>query len=107
MHGRQLRSFFKRAYADLLPSKIRTKPKHGFGLPIPEWLRTDRALNEMMHDLVLSPQSTQRGYFRRQTLEELIERHKTDQTSFYGTALWNLMMLELWHRRYAAWCSKS
>ena len=106
MHGRQLRSFFKRAYADLLPSRIRAKPKHGFGLPIPEWLRTDRALNEMMHDLVLSPQSIQRGYFRRQTLEGLIERHKTDQTSFYGTALWNLMMLELWHRTYAAWCSK-
>jgi asparagine synthase (glutamine-hydrolysing) len=100
MRGRHLRSFFKRAYADLLPSEIRAKKKHGFGLPISEWLRTDRRLNEMMHDLVLSPRSIQRGYFRRKALEALVECHKTDETSFYGTALWNLMVLELWHRAH-------
>jgi asparagine synthase (glutamine-hydrolysing) len=100
MRGTQLRSFFKRAYADLLPLTTRTKPKHGFGLPIPVWLRTDRRLNEMMHDLVLSPTSLQRGYFRKRTLETLVTRHQTDATSFYGTVLWNLMTLELWLRKY-------
>ncbi len=98
MRGRELRSFFKRTYVDLLPSETRTKKKHGFGLPIPIWIRTDKQLNEMMHELVLSPRSIQRGYFRKKALEELIERHKTDETSFYGTILWNLMVLELWHR---------
>jgi asparagine synthase (glutamine-hydrolysing) len=100
MPGRKLRAFFKEAYADLLPLETRTKKKHGFGLPIPVWLRTDRQLNEMMHDLILSPRSVQRGYFRKKALEELIERHNVDETSFYGTLLWNLMILELWHRRY-------
>lgn len=100
MRGRRLRSFFKRAYADVLPPEIRTKRKHGFGLPIAVWLKTDRRLNEMMHDLLLSPRSLQRGYFRRQAVESLIERHRTDATSFYGTVLWNLMVLELWHRTY-------
>lgn len=100
MRGMHLRSFFKRAYADLLPLATRTKQKHGFGLPIPVWLRTDRRLNEMMHDLVLSPQSLQRGYFRKRALEMLVARHQTDATSFYGTVLWHVMMLELWHRRY-------
>lgn len=102
MRGRQLRSFFKRAYADLLPRPIRRKPKHGFGLPIPIWLRTDKRLNELMHDLVLSPQSLQRGYFRKRALEALVVRHKTDPTSYYGTLLWNLMVLEWWHRRWEA-----
>lgn len=100
MPGRQLRAFFKRAYADVLPLEIRAKAKHGFGLPISIWLRTDTSLNEMMHELVLSPRSVQRGYFRKQTLHRIVEFHKTDQTSFYGTILWNLMMLELWQRRY-------
>jgi asparagine synthase (glutamine-hydrolysing) len=100
MRGRHLRSFFKKAYADLLPLEIRNKQKHGFGLPIPVWLRTDKQLNEMMYDLVLSPQSLQRGYFCKKALEQLIECHKTDETSFYGTTLWNLMILELWHRHY-------
>jgi asparagine synthase (glutamine-hydrolysing) len=100
MRGRRLRSFFKRAYADLLPIEIRTKTKHGFGLPIPIWLRTDPRLNEMMRDLVLSPRSLQRGYFEPRALEDLVRTHQTDETSFYGTALWNLMALELWHRHH-------
>ena len=98
MRGRELRSFFKNAYADLLPPEIRKKKKHGFGLPIPVWLRTDQRLNDLMHDLVLSPRSVQRGYFRRKALENLVELHKTDKSSFYGTVLWNLMILELWLR---------
>jgi asparagine synthase (glutamine-hydrolysing) len=98
MPGRALRAFFKEAYADFLPREVLAKRKHGFGLPIPIWLRTDKELNEMMVELLLSPTAIQRGYFRRKALEQLIERHKTDQTSFYGTAIWNLMVLELWHR---------
>ena len=100
MRGRELRTFFKDAYSDVLPLAIRTKTKHGFGLPIPVWLRTDPYLNELMRDLVLSSRSLQRGYFRRSMLEELVLRHQTDQTSFYGSVLWNLMILELWHRTH-------
>ena len=98
MRHRQLRSFFKKTYTDLLPSEVRTKTKHGFGLPIPVWLRSDKRLNAMMHDLILGSDGIQRGYFRRQALETLIERHQTDETSFFGTILWNLMILELWCR---------
>jgi len=100
MRGRELRTFFKDAYSDVLPLAIRTKSKHGFGLPIPVWLRTDPYLNELMRDLVLSSRSLQRGYFRKRMLEELVLRHQADQTSFYGTVLWNLMILELWHRTH-------
>ena len=88
------------AFADILPKEVISKKKHGFGLPIPVWLRNDKQLNEMMHELIFSSQSLQRGYFRKKTLEGLILSHKTDETGFYGTALWNLMILELWHRRY-------
>jgi len=100
MRGRELRSFFKRAYADLLPAEVIAKKKHGFGLPIPIWLRQDPRLNEMMRDLVLSPRSVQRGYFRRSALERLIAEHAAEEGSYYGTFLWNLMILELWHRRW-------
>jgi len=98
MRGIKLRSFQKTAFADLLPLEIRRKQKHGFGLPIPIWLRMDKKLNELMHDLVLSPRSVQRGYFKKRALERLVENHQGDPTSFYGTVLWNLMVLELWQR---------
>ncbi len=100
MPGRELRRFFKNAYADLLPLEMRTKTKHGFGLPIPYWLKTDLKLKEMMYDLLLSPVSVQRGYFKREALERLVDRHRNDQTSFYGTVIWNLMVIELWHRHH-------
>jgi asparagine synthase (glutamine-hydrolysing) len=100
MRGGKLRTFFKNAYADLLPKEVRTKSKHGFGLPIAVWLQTDPVLSEMLHDLVLGPRATARGYFRKEALEELIQLHRSDPTSFFGTALWNLMILELWHRGF-------
>jgi asparagine synthase (glutamine-hydrolysing) len=100
MRGRNLRTFFKRAYADLLPAEVRSKSKHGFGLPIGHWLQTDKVLADMRDDLVLGPRALARGYFRKEALEELVRRHRSDSTSFYGATLWNLMILELWHRGF-------
>ena len=102
MRGRQLRTFFKDAYRDVLHPDTLKKRKHGFGLPIATWLRTDRHLNEMMHDLVLSPHSVQRGYFKRSALEHIVQEHGRDQSSYYGTILWNVMILEAWQRT-AGW----
>lgn len=99
MRGLELRSFFKEAYADLLPEETRLKKKHGFGLPIAGWLRTDPALNELMRELVLGPRALGRGILSRRGAEELVRLHREDTTSFFGTALWNLMVLELWLRR--------
>jgi asparagine synthase (glutamine-hydrolysing) len=101
MRGTRLRSFFKRAYADLLPIETRNKKKHGFALPFSFWLKEDKLLNEVMHDLLLSPRSIQRGYYRKSTLEELIQLHQFDNSDFYGTFLWHLMMVELWLRKYS------
>ncbi|MGB0909850.1 MAG: asparagine synthetase B family protein [Nitrospirales bacterium] len=100
MQGTKLRTFFKDSYADLLPPKIRMKTKHGFGLPIPMWLRTDKKLRDLMLDVLQSEAIRQRGYFNKNTIDELIKRHREDTTSFYGTMLWNFVMLELWLRRY-------
>lgn len=99
MRGTQLRSFFKNAYADFLPPATISKTKHGFGLPIPVWLRTEPALNGMMRDLLLGDRSAIAPYFTRNAIQTLVDRHAVDTTSYYGTFLWNLMILELWLRR--------
>ncbi len=100
MPSRELRVFFKRAYSDLLPREIIAKTKHGFGLPIPVWLRTDKRLNDMMHELVLGARTVQRGMFRKKALEELVDRHRTEAGSFYGDILWDVMVWELWMRTF-------
>jgi hypothetical protein len=33
-------------------------------------------------------------------LEKLLRQHDEERSDFYGTFIWNLMMLELWHRNH-------
>src|SRR6185437_9070756 len=50
VRGLEKRYLFKRATASLLPQQILKKRKHGFGLPIGMWLKTDPKLRAMARD---------------------------------------------------------
>ena len=100
LKGFQKRYIFKRAFAELLPNEILQKKKHGFGLPIAHWLRTHAGFREMARSLLLDTSALQRGYFSRNALEKLLRQHDEEKSDFYGTIIWNLMMLELWHRNH-------
>jgi asparagine synthase (glutamine-hydrolysing) len=98
MRARKLRAFFKETYAGLLPEEIVKKKKHGFGLPIPLWLRTDRRFGEMTGDL-LGGDGYWRQYVRRDAMDALLRQSATEPGSITSTIVWNLLMLELWQRR--------
>jgi hypothetical protein len=34
-------------------------------------------------------------------LESLLDSHDKETSSYYGTFIWNFMMLELWHRSHS------
>jgi len=92
------RYIFKKAFENLLPKEILAKKKHGFGLPTGDWLRTNAGFRELARSLLLESRSIGRGYFKRKALEELLKKHDEASSSYYGSQIWNLMMLELWHR---------
>jgi asparagine synthase (glutamine-hydrolysing) len=94
------RYIFKKAFSDFLPVEILEKKKHGFGLPTGDWLRQHNGFRELARSLLLDRHS-QRGYFRRPALERLLMLHDQETSSYYGSQIWNLMMLELWHRNFA------
>lgn len=98
VRGLQKRYIFKRAFGKLLPQEILQKKKHGFGLPIARWLRTHAGFRKMARSLLLDTQSLQRGIFRPNAVEEILRKHDAEQSDFYGTFIWNIMMLELWQR---------
>lgn len=100
--GFEKRYLFKRATRDFLPPEILQKKKHGFGLPIGIWLKTDPKLRAMSRDVLLSPTAYQRGYFRREFIEKLMSNLDLDDTPYYGDLLWVFLMLELWHRKHVA-----
>ena len=100
MKGFEKRYLFKRAFRNLLPAEVLQKKKHGFGIPVAVWLKSDRRLREFSRDILFSSRATQRGYFRREFLDDLIRKHEADDSTYYGDTLWSFFVLELWHRQF-------
>jgi asparagine synthase (glutamine-hydrolysing) len=100
VHYLEKRYLFKQATRKLLPAAILRKKKHGFGLPIGVWLRTDPKLHTWVRDVFSDPRTYQRGYFRRDFIEQLFVNMQQDNTPYFGDLLWTFLMLELWHRRH-------
>jgi asparagine synthase (glutamine-hydrolysing) len=98
--GGEKRYLFKRAFRELLPVEIIKKKKHGFGIPVSTWMKTDRRMRELTHDTLYSSRALTRGYFERKPIEELFRMHEiTDDSPYYGDMLWTHLMLELWHHQ--------
>jgi asparagine synthase (glutamine-hydrolysing) len=94
------RYLFKKATASLLPPEILQKKKHGFGLPIGMWLKTDPRFRQLARDVLLDSRTYQRGYFQRPFVEQLFKQLDSDDGVYFGDSLWLFLMLELWHRKH-------
>lgn len=97
IRGRATKLLMKRALRDLLPEAVLQRPKRGFGVPIDHWLRGE--LRELARETLLSPQALERGYLRRDAVQRLLDEHGRGIANWHPQ-LWNLLMLELWHRTY-------
>ena len=100
LRGFQKRYIFKRALADFLPPEVLRKQKHGFGAPVPIWMKTVPCWRELVGDVLADRCTRERGYFRSSFLDGLQQRHAADGTTFYGEETWTVLMLELWHREH-------
>ncbi len=91
--GKVGKHIFKKAVEPYLPHEVIYRKKMGFGVPIDHWFRNE--LKDMAYDTLLSQRAIQRGYFRRDYIEQMLTRHQSGETWHY--LIWNLLMLELWH----------
>jgi asparagine synthase (glutamine-hydrolysing) len=95
--GGRLKSLLKRAFTDLLPPENVNRRKMGFGVPVGQWFRGP--LRDLLRDALLSPRSLGRGYFRESEVRRLVDEH-LERRADHSFQLWNLLMLELWHREF-------
>jgi asparagine synthase (glutamine-hydrolysing) len=93
----QKKRILKASLRGRVPDSLLYRPKMGFSVPIADWFRGD--LREMAHDVLLSPQAYQRGCFEQKEIARLLNDHSANNGD-HGTKLWDLMMLELWHREF-------
>ncbi|MEQ1661840.1 MAG: asparagine synthase-related protein [Thiobacillus sp.] len=94
VRGQRLRWFFKEALRDLLPEKIITKSKHGFGLPFGVWSTQHAPLGEMVGDSLAD--LGKRGWIKPGYLDQLRRELHGPHASYYGVMVWVAMMLERW-----------
>jgi asparagine synthase (glutamine-hydrolysing) len=95
--GNETKFIFKQAVKDLVPEEVMNRPKQGFGIPIRKWINQE--LRETMRDTLKDPVTRQRGYFDYSYIDVLLNEHERGRRD-HSYALWTLLMLELWHRRF-------
>jgi asparagine synthase (glutamine-hydrolysing) len=95
--GFQTKYLLKRTFANLLPRDNLVRRKMGFGIPVAHWFR--RTLRPLLEDGLLSMRSVQRQYFRSDQVRKMVDEHVHSRAD-HSFLLWNLLMLELWHREF-------
>jgi asparagine synthase (glutamine-hydrolysing) len=98
LKGAEKKWIFKKALESFLPHEILYRPKMGFGVPLPEWLRGE--IFDYARELILDGEGT-RLFFQRDLVERIWKEHQSKARD-RSVALWTLMMFNLWHRRFAA-----
>lgn len=86
----------KKSMEGRLPAAILKKKKHGFRIPLAEWLQNE--LKEPVFDFLLDKKAEERGYFSRTYVQKLLENYKADMK--YSYKIWELFALESWLRKH-------
>ncbi|KPK51646.1 MAG: hypothetical protein AMJ63_11790, partial [Myxococcales bacterium SG8_38_1] len=96
LRGLQTKLILREVAKPLLPEKILSRRKQGFGLPIDRWMREDLA--PLSRDLLLDQTARERGLFDPSAIEALLQQQQRGEPR--GDQIWALMMLELWYREF-------
>jgi asparagine synthase (glutamine-hydrolysing) len=97
LRGGRTKGLFREAMTSLLPTEVLKYPKRGLNLPLSTWLRGE--LFGWMKTVLSAERIEERGYFRPDAVESLIEEHRSGRQD-HSLFLWALIVLEEWHRIY-------
>ena len=95
LKGSGTKFILKKAFPDVLPEPILRRKKMGFAVPVSRWFRKE--LKEYAWDILLDRRTMNRGYFRKEGIERLLQEHLARQYD-HSAKLWALLVLEIWFR---------
>ncbi len=101
VHNGQLRYLYKESFRHMLPKDIINKKKHGFGIPVVRWMLREGELNKLLMDTLFDGRLKARNIFQNNFIDGLYKKSKSDKTSYFGSYLYYLFVLELWMREHA------
>jgi asparagine synthase (glutamine-hydrolysing) len=97
IRGGELKWALRRLAEADLPADVVRRPKHGFMLPVAEWLRGP--LRPAAEGILGGSRLVAEGAVRRSEVRRLLDEHRARRHDHH-TRLWMLMNLEVWHRLY-------
>jgi asparagine synthase (glutamine-hydrolysing) len=95
LKNKSTKHILKRALSKRLPPEILKREKTGFPVPYAGWL--NKELRTAVSEILLDETTVARGYFRKDTLEAMINPTSGHN---YSKELFSLVTLELWHRMF-------
>lgn len=97
LRGTEKKYLLRRLAERRLPSELLKLPKKGFGVPIDYWFRDE--MRDFARGVLLDARARSRGYFNMTFVAQILDEHVSARAAWHYQ-LWNLLMLELWHRMY-------
>lgn len=94
LRGRTSKYLLRKTFSDLLPKENVQRSKMGFGVPVGRWLRGP--LKGLLQDTLLASDARVAAYLDTSKVKSVVGRHMEGQE--LSAQVWNLMMLEMWHR---------
>jgi asparagine synthase (glutamine-hydrolysing) len=84
--------------ARYLPPALIDRPKHGFSVPLADWLRGP--LRDWGEDLMSPARLSAGGLFETTRTRAIWERHLSGAAD-NATGLWNILMVQAWAQKWA------
>jgi asparagine synthase (glutamine-hydrolysing) len=97
VRGLRTKWILRQAGRQLIPKRIRRRPKVGFRVPVNEWFRGD--MREFLLDHLQGSSSLTRPYYNAGVLDRVLDEHLKSRQN-HEKLLWTLLNLEIWHRIY-------
>jgi len=95
LKGTVTKYILKETFKEFLPETIFKRKKMGFGVPVSRWFRNE--LKDYVYDILLDPRTLNRGYFRREGVQRLLNDHIALRYD-HSAKIWALLFLEMWFR---------
>jgi len=87
----------KQCFQQILPKEVIHRKKMGFCAPIADWFRGE--LKDLTKDYFFYKNRGLKHFFNPDALKNLWDQHQSGKRN-HASALWTLLMFELWYRRF-------
>lgn len=95
--GKKRKIILKDAFKDMIPDELFRAPKHGFTVPMSEWL--DTILKARLMDYARPEYLEAQGIFNAWYIDRIITEHISHKRD-WSNELWTFFVFQDWYRRY-------